>query len=156
MTDLEAKKHELEQNQEHYEEQYELIEAAKNYLEAAKSNLAVSYVKTMEEKFGGYLQEFLADEFSKYNISIDLDIQIECEGEKRQLDYFSTGYKDIIDICMRFSLVDALFPEEKPFLILDDPFVNLDNEKLPLAKKILDQISAKYQVLHMICHDVRK
>ena len=31
---------------------------------------------------------------------------------------------------MRLALVDTLFESEQPFLILDDPFVNLDVERL--------------------------
>lgn len=38
---------------------------------------------------------------------------------------------------MRFALVDAMYPGEKPFLILDDPFVNLDDEKLARGRRSL-------------------
>ena len=59
----------------------------------------------------------------------------------------SAGYKDLIGICMRFALVDAMYPGEKPFLILDDPFVNLDDEKLARGRRLLAVLSQDYQVI---------
>ena len=39
--------------------------------------------------------------------------------------------------CLRLALVDVMYREEKPFLVLDDPFVNLDDEKMPGARLLL-------------------
>ena len=56
---------------------------------------------------------------------------------------------------MRFALVDALFENEKPFIILDDPFVNLDESRLAGAMKFLDNIAKDYQVIYLSCHKSR-
>ena len=53
---------------------------------------------------------------------------------------------------MRFALVDAMYPGEKPFLILDDPFVNLDDEKLARGRRLLAVLSQDYQVIYFTCH----
>lgn len=68
----------------------------------------------------------------------------------------SAGYKDLIGICMRFALVDAMYPLEKPFLILDDPFVNLDDEKLARGRRLLAVLSQDYQVIYFTCHGSRE
>ena len=47
------------------------------------------------------------------------------------------------------------YKEEKPFLVMDDPFVNLDKEKMELAKGFLRAISKEYQVLYFTCHESR-
>ena len=77
-------------------------------------------------------------------------------GSKKDVKYFSTGYKDLIYICMRLSLINALFKEEKPFIILDDPFVNLDEEKTAKALNLLKKLSDKYQIIYFICNSSRK
>jgi uncharacterized protein YhaN len=56
---------------------------------------------------------------------------------------------------MRFALVDALFTEEQPFLVLDDPFVNLDKEKLERAMTFLKDAAGQYQILYLVCHESR-
>ena len=57
---------------------------------------------------------------------------------------------------MRLSLVDALFGDEKPFLILDDPFVNLDENRTKGAMRFLTEIAKEYQVIYFTCHGSRE
>ena len=57
---------------------------------------------------------------------------------------------------MRLSLIDSLFEKEKPFIILDDPFVNLDESKIKNATDLLKNISKDYQIIYFICHDSRR
>ena len=49
-----------------------------------------------------------------------------------------------------------MFREEKPMLIMDDPFTNLDDEKAEAAKKLLRTVSDSYQVLYFICSKTRQ
>ena len=48
-----------------------------------------------------------------------------------------------------------MYPEEKPFLVLDDPFVNLDEEKVQHGNELLQKISGEYQILYFTCHSSR-
>ena len=41
----------------------------------------------------------------------------------------SEGRKDLAGICARMAMVDAMYEKDKPFLVFDDSFVNLDDEK---------------------------
>lgn len=56
----------------------------------------------------------------------------------------------------RLALVDSMFNQEVVFLVLDDPFVNMDQEKIAIAGKILEEISSKRQILYFTCHTSRK
>jgi len=67
----------------------------------------------------------------------------------------SVGYQDLIGVALRFALADAMYPEEKPFLILDDPFVNFDSQKLARAKQLLDEVAERYQIIYFTCHESR-
>ena len=53
--------------------------------------------------------------------------------------------------CLRLAFIDAVFTEEKPMLILDDPFTNLDDEKIKKARELVKEISKDYQVLYFTC-----
>ena len=53
------------------------------------------------------------------------------------------GVRDLIALCERFSLIDVMFEGERPFLVLDDPFTNLDDDTIAHAKELLlDGLSA--------------
>ena len=56
----------------------------------------------------------------------------------------------------RLALVDSMFNQEDVFLVLDDPFVDMDQEKIAIAGKILEEISSKRQILYFTCHISRK
>ena len=88
-------------------------------------------------------------------IDTSLDVKVERQGERRRRDYFSEGYQCIMDICLRLALVDAMYPGDAPCLILDDPFVHLDDDKLAHALEILGQLAESGQVLYLSCHSSR-
>ncbi len=48
-----------------------------------------------------------------------------------------------------------MYKDEKPFIILDDPFVNFDDEKLRGGISLLKEISREYQVIYFTCHESR-
>jgi len=52
-------------------------------------------------------------------------------------------------------LVDAMYQKEKPFLIIDDSFVNMDGNRLETAGKFMKQIAQDYQVIYFTCHESR-
>ena len=56
---------------------------------------------------------------------------------------------------MRMALVEAMYGEEKPFLIMDDPFVNLDEERTRGGLALLEEIAKRYQVIYFTCHNSR-
>jgi uncharacterized protein YhaN len=76
-------------------------------------------------------------------------------GELRDTRWLSAGYQDLLGVCMRLALVDAMYQAEKPFLILDDPFVNLDKEKVEYGNQLLLSVADEYQVIYFTCHDSR-
>jgi len=83
-------------------------------------------------------------------------VQVEQDGEMHDSSELSKGLKDLVQICMRMALVEAVYKGvEKPILILDDPFVNLDNERLEKAKGMLTRIGKEYQMVYFICHESR-
>lgn len=125
------------------------------YLSQAKEKFSSHYLNRMTQGFEKYLNILNSDNLDT-NIDIKLNVKIQEYGEKRETDYLSTGYRDLIGICMRLALIEALFESEAPFIILDDPFVNLDEEKIEKAKEIVQELSKKYQIIYFVCHESRK
>jgi DNA repair exonuclease SbcCD ATPase subunit len=131
----------------------ETLKLAMDYLTKARETLTRNYLDKMEKSCSKYMSRFETKD--SFSIDTDLAVMIEKSGEKKELDYFSEGYKDIVGLCTRLALVDVMFEREKPFLILDDPFVNLDDQNLERAKNIINEIAKNYQVIYLICHTSR-
>ena len=80
----------------------------------------------------------------------------EVDDYATNIGYLSLGNRDLIGICMRLALVEAMYEEQKPFLILDDPFVNLDENRTKGAMRFLTEIAKEYQVIYFTCHGSRE
>ena len=65
------------------------------------------------------------------------------QGMYRDSQTLSSGLADILGVCVRVAIVDSMYQDEKPMLIMDDPFVNLDDRNMAGAKK-----NIKYCILH--------
>ena len=132
-----------------------ILEKTKKLLETAKEQFSSHYLEKMKTSFLKNLQLIDGKE-RDVNLDVNLHIKINEQGSNKEINYFSTGYKDLVYICMRLSLIDSLFENEKPFIILDDPFVNLDENKIKNAIELLNSLSNKYQIIYFVCHESRK
>ena len=132
-----------------------ILDDAVDFLHQAHENLTTSYLGPIRASFGQYLARMTGDGNEKAVISSDLDVQLERLGQTRELGYFSAGQTDTVMLCMRLALVDALFPRVKPFVILDDPFVNLDDRRVAEALDLLKDLSKDRQIIYMTCSTSR-
>lgn len=149
-------KNQIDQNQQQLQlARYnnETLKLTIDYLTAARETLTKTYLDKMESSCSKYINRFKTKD--SFSIDTDLDVRIEKSGEKKELDYFSEGYKDMVGLCTRLALVDVMFENEKPFIILDDPFVNLDDQNLEHAKNIVEELAKTYQVIYLVCHTSR-
>ena len=146
----------LQNEQEEDERKCALADQTLALLSQAKDNLANSYVGRVERGFESYANTLMGDQLGDVMVDRDLHLYIDEKGAAREVGSFSAGTVDCIMLCMRLSLVDALFGDEKPFLILDDPFVNLDDEHTKRALEMLDKIAQDHQVVYLVCNTSRK
>ena len=58
-------------------------------------------------------------------------------------------------LCARFALVDVLYRKEQPVILLDDPFTNLDEDKIDRALRLLTEIARERQIIYFTCHESR-
>lgn len=135
-------------------EQLEVYKNAAQLLEKAKSALSGKYLKPMTDGFKKY-SEILNIPIDDFMIDEKLDIILETVGAGRVRESFSLGTRDMIDIAMRLSLGEALFGGRPPVLILDDPFVNLDDGRVKEALRLLEKLSENRQIVYLTCHSSR-
>lgn len=134
---------------------YETLCLTQNYLQSAKEQFSARYLGPIEGGFGKYYELLTGDMSGNWTVDANIAVQMKEQGELRESKWLSAGYQDLLGICMRLALVDAMYPDEKPFLVFDDPFVNLDEEKVEHGNELLKRIAQEYQVLYFTCHSSR-
>lgn len=133
----------------------DLLDDTMDFLEKARDGLATSYLGPIRDSFADLMGRMTGQSRQGILVNQELEVALEREGASRDLAYFSAGQADLVMLCMRLALVDALFREAKPFVILDDPFVNLDDEHTAAALQLLEELSRQRQILYLVCHSSR-
>lgn len=154
LNELERRKSEISTNIEEYERKYKILSLTHEYLMRADERLKIKYRAPLQDSLNKYLK--MIDENIEVKIDVDLIVTTVEKGGDRSTDYYSKGYQNLFEICKRFALTDVLFSGEKPFIILDDPFYNLDDDKLNAAVELIKNLSKEYQILYFVCHESRR
>ena len=126
-----------------------------HFLEEAKASLSNRYLGGIQNRFAHYVSVLAKEDRETVSVSPELEIQADRLGAAREMACFSAGQTDLLLLCMRLALVDTLFPEEKPCLILDDPFVNLDDRHTARALALLKALGKEHQILYLVCNSSR-
>ena len=134
------------------DEKIKNVDHSLRYLKMAKESLDLKYIDPLKEAFDQYYQWINEDENKHITIDVEKNIHYD---DIHTIERMSEGMKDLISICLRLSLIKVLFDEEKPVLIFDDPFVNLDDKKVQMGVKLLKKIADDYQVIYFTCHHSR-
>lgn len=138
-----------------YKHKYYVLTKTIDFLKEAQDKLASNYLGLLKSNFSKNLEKVFGKD-NNFTLTTDLEITSVEYGATKEIEYYSSGYQDIITFCARLALVDALFKDVKPTIILDDPFTNLDKNKLDIALEFVKEIAKNYQVIYLICHESRK
>lgn len=131
--------------------EYGLLEKTVKYLKTARDQFSTRYLKELQQGLLHYMEILEPKQDAQVALDVRLKVKIQEAGAFRDLEYFSAGWQDLIQIAERFSVVDALYKEEQPVLILDDSFVNLDTEKQKRAMGLLEKMAEKRQMIYFTC-----
>lgn len=134
---------------------FDVISRTKEYLEQAKVDFSARYMEPIRDAFNHYYAMISGGDQTAYELDAELNIRVREAGTLHDTDFLSEGYRDLVGLCRRMAMIDAMYEMEKPFLIFDDPFVNLDDRRLRGALRFLDQISEEYQIIYFTCSESR-
>jgi DNA repair exonuclease SbcCD ATPase subunit len=156
---LDEKKAQLENEEEKlagYRRKLTVVSGAIDSLKQAETNLKDKYVMPIKDKFIHYsdiLEKALGE---KVTMDQDFRVTFERGGENRSDKHFSAGQRNILALCFRLALIDNMYENEKPFIIMDDPFVNLDENHIEKARTLVKQLAGDKQIIYFCCHESRK
>ncbi len=160
-VELEASLEErLEQTQKTLEElkrHIEVYDITLESLEQARERVIDSSVGTLEEETSKLLKQVTNGKYKQVRFDKNsFRFEIFSDELKDWVDpqrCISRGTLDQIYLACRLALLNLISADKKPVVIMDDPFVTFDKRRRENALKLLKQLSQKYQILLLTCHD---
>lgn len=137
------------------EAEYDLIKTVEDYVEKAEQNLRNKYVKPIRDKFLTYAEKIESVLGEKMSMNKDFSVEFERGGENKSERHLSAGQRSVCSLCVRLALIDNMYEKEKPFVIMDDPFVHLDEKHFEKVKKAVKELSLDTQTIYFTCHKSR-
>ncbi len=137
-----------------YEEVLEVLDLIKDVLAEAFQELQNSFGPILNSKVGFILQEITGGKYGEVKVAENYSISIkECTESVRDLNFFSNGTLDQVYFALRLGIIALAYSQERKLpLILDDTFIQYDDERLATVLTYLLKYAEQHQVLLFTCH----
>lgn len=133
-------------------QKFQVATTVSELLANAKESLSSAYIPELCAR-----TEKLLNAVTQGNYKVVTDrtfaISLQENGQTKPLAVFSRGVKEITLLCFRIALAELIYGKDIPLLIVDDAFVNFDEQNFERATALLKQLSTKTQVIYFTCHD---
>ena len=155
LPDLIAERESTEKELAKANEEYQVLKLTAEYLKKANEKMRSKYKNPLEQRLNYYIDLICGENQFDASIDLDFNVTFNSKGKARETEYFSKGINDVVNICKRFALSDVIFEGKSPFIVLDDPFCNLDENRLQDGLKILEMLAKEKQIIYFTCHESR-
>lgn len=137
------------------EHRYQVLSLTREYLQQSMDHFSSQLAGPLLNSFRDYFSRISGVKEVPFRLDADLKLTLTDRGSNRDTGALSQGWQDIVGLCMRLALIDAMYPDDPPFLILDDPFVNMDQDNIQACLDLLTDLAGRYQILYFTCHESR-
>ena len=135
---------------------YEIVSKTLKALTDAEESLKRRYISPVENQFKKYSQSLENALGEEIEMDTDFNVSFIRDGKRSGAEYLSSGEMTLCALAYRLAITDNIFEgKEKPFLILDDIFADLDETHIHMAKKFMESLSQNEQILYFTCHPSR-
>ena len=135
---------------------YKDVTLTLEYFLKAEESLKNKFVYPVKESFIKYSSKLEKVFGEKVTMDKNFEVYFERGGENKSREYLSAGQNVLCDLCLRLALIDNMYKEENPFIILDDPFITLDENYIKKALLLLSELKTDRQIIYFTCHKSRE
>ncbi|WP_322199893.1 ATP-binding protein [Acutalibacter intestini] len=119
-----------------------------------KEALSANPMQRLAQNFAYYLEVLSKGQVQTEFLQgdrLDLDLY----SKERLVDYgkLSQGTKETVSLAFRLAALDQLFPQGGGVLILDDPFTDMDQERMEQACGLVRECGKRHQVIFLTCRE---
>ncbi len=136
-----------------FEDRIKSINIAKEAIEKISEEIHGQFAPAINKKVSQVIHQVTNGKYNQIRINDELNIAIENPITKEiiDIDNLSGGTIDQLYFALRFSIINSIEESNLP-LILDDCFIQYDNERLKNILKFLGEIGDRKQILLFTCH----
>lgn len=138
-----------------YERRLRIVTLTRELLTEASDRLTSRYLSGTKEAFSRYVSEINRALSGSFSMTTSFELMKSEGGEYRELEAYSRGTRDLYSLALRLALIDTLYENESPFIILDDPFAHLDDAALKGAKAVMRALARDRQIIYLTCSEAR-
>lgn len=125
-------------------------------LRQADDSLMERYAEPVRRRFLKYAALLEKELGVETYMNRDFSLSFSRGGARRRDGHLSAGVRTVCALCLRLALSDEMFAgRETPFLLLDDPFVHLDEAHFEKTARLLRELSKDRQIVYFTCHRSR-
>lgn len=125
-------------------------------LRRADDLLMGRYSDPVQQRFLKYAELLESELGVDAYMNRDFSLSFSRGGARRSDGHLSAGVRSVCALCLRLALIDVMFAgREMPFLVLDDPFVHLDEEHFSRTARLVRELSKDRQIIYFTCHASR-
>lgn len=135
---------------------YYIVGEALNKLKEADKNLKYKYIEPLLTRFKEYTKEFNLKLLNDVIMDADYNLKLIINGNNYSYKHLSSGELTIVALCYRLAIMDNILKNQNQLIIMDDLFVNLDENNLKLALEFIKKLSFKRQIIYFTCHSSRQ
>ena len=156
LTEIVEELEELKQEREKLLSYNDTIEIAKEVLKESYDELKNNVGPEFDKKLSYIVEKITNDQYNDVYIDNEHNIKIKTEhGEYVNLERFSTGTIEQVNLALRLAYIDTISKEKLP-IILDEAFAFYDDERLANIMKFLNKEYEDRQVIIFTCSNREK
>jgi exonuclease SbcC len=136
----------------------ESIRRLKTAIEDAKAKVLAGISEPVEKRAAAILERIAARPFASIQLGDGLELKsVRPDGckEAAPVEHMSAGEKEQIYFATRLALAEVLSEGERQALVLDDPLVNTDPDRLLRILELIHEKSDRLQFVILSCHPER-
>ena len=132
-----------------------IYKATINALNETNNTIISKYIDPIKNdfvKYASYIEELIGQ---SVNLKSNFELEFKQGDSLRSYNHLSLGEKTIAGMVLRMSFISQLFKEDRPFILLDDPFTDLDQNHLSKSIKFIKEMAKDMQIIYITCHPSR-
>lgn len=152
--ELESQLDEADEKLKEYEYKKEVMEIAVQSMKEAQQIFSSLYAPYIAKELGEMMNELTQGKYDHASVSHDFEILLNdsLQSEKMGTVKLSKGAEELAWFALRMVLSKYAYEDDLPPLILDDPFVNLDDKRCEAVIRLLSKMSGERQIILFTCH----
>ncbi len=120
---------------------YDALTMAMESIEQAGQIMSGSVMPSVSKRAGEIMSRISNDKYTALRTTGTLGVSLDSEGFGVKSEYLSGGTRDAAYLALRLALFDRIYGEERPPLILDEAFCQLDGERAASLLQMLCELS---------------